>query len=169
LHPPPPRIPSEYPVTYWADVQIGTIGQGLGLKNFGNTCYMNSTIQCLSATVPFARFFTGELFAFFLLYMINRGAFNVCLPKTVGGRALLIWSTRWGPRATLCTHFRVSCTNYGMGRCRISRPFNSACAHPCFTFQFQGLIFALALRLPACCAVWRFRAAGFTRVSELLA
>lgn len=27
----------------------------------GNTCYMNSTIQCLNATVPFARFFLGEL------------------------------------------------------------------------------------------------------------
>lgn len=54
LPPPPPTIPSEYPVTYWADVQIGT----MGLKNLGNTCYMNSTIQCLSATVPFARFFT---------------------------------------------------------------------------------------------------------------
>jgi len=52
--PPPPTIQSEYPVTYWADVQIGT----MGLKNLGNTCYMNSTIQCLSATVPFARFFT---------------------------------------------------------------------------------------------------------------
>jgi ubiquitin carboxyl-terminal hydrolase 8 len=54
--PPPPTIPSDYPVTYWADGQIATIG----LKNLGNTCYMNSTIQCLSATVPFARFFTGE-------------------------------------------------------------------------------------------------------------
>ncbi|ORY88036.1 hypothetical protein BCR35DRAFT_30267 [Leucosporidium creatinivorum] len=28
-----------------------------GLKNLGNTCYMNSTIQCLSATIPFARYF----------------------------------------------------------------------------------------------------------------
>ncbi|KAI0259432.1 hypothetical protein BC834DRAFT_833549 [Gloeopeniophorella convolvens] len=52
--PPVPTIASDWPVTYWADVQIGTTG----LKNLGNTCYMNSTIQCLSATVPFARFFT---------------------------------------------------------------------------------------------------------------
>jgi ubiquitin carboxyl-terminal hydrolase 8 len=54
--PKPPRIPSDYPVTYWFDLQIGTSG----LKNLGNTCYMNAPIQCLSATVPFARFFTGK-------------------------------------------------------------------------------------------------------------
>lgn len=52
----PPRIQSYYPVTYWPDAQIGYSG----LKNLGNTCYMNSTIQRLGATVPFARFFTGK-------------------------------------------------------------------------------------------------------------
>ncbi|KAF8972765.1 hypothetical protein BDZ97DRAFT_1649812 [Flammula alnicola] len=52
--PKPPRIQSDYPVGYWPDTQIGTSG----LKNLGNTCYMNAPIQCLSATVPFARFFT---------------------------------------------------------------------------------------------------------------
>lgn len=51
---PVPRIGSDYPPTYWLDTQIGTSG----LKNLGNTCYMNAPIQCLSATVPFARFFT---------------------------------------------------------------------------------------------------------------
>ncbi|KAL5536690.1 DOA4 [Sanghuangporus sanghuang] len=48
-----PTIDSDYPVLYWPDTQLSTAG----LKNLGNTCYMNSTIQCLSATVPFARFF----------------------------------------------------------------------------------------------------------------
>jgi ubiquitin carboxyl-terminal hydrolase 8 len=38
----------------------GVIGLS-GLKNLGNTCYMNSTIQCLSAAVPFARYFTGTI------------------------------------------------------------------------------------------------------------
>ncbi|KAF8075154.1 ubiquitin carboxyl-terminal hydrolase 4 [Lyophyllum atratum] len=49
-----PRIQSEYPATYWFDAYIGVSG----LQNLGNTCYMNAPIQCLSATVPFARFFT---------------------------------------------------------------------------------------------------------------
>ncbi|KAH6915772.1 ubiquitin carboxyl-terminal hydrolase 4 [Coprinopsis sp. MPI-PUGE-AT-0042] len=55
LNPPdPPKIKSDYPVKYWDDGNIGMSG----LKNLGNTCYMNAPIQCLSATVPFARFFT---------------------------------------------------------------------------------------------------------------
>ena len=54
--PAPPTIKSDYPVVYWSDMQIATSG----LKNLGNTCYMNATIQCLSATVPFSRFFTGK-------------------------------------------------------------------------------------------------------------
>ncbi|KAF9474821.1 cysteine proteinase [Pholiota conissans] len=62
--PKPPRIQSDYAVNYWPDTQIGTSG----LKNLGNTCYMNAPIQCLSATVPFARFFTEGRWKFAVNY-----------------------------------------------------------------------------------------------------
>lgn len=71
--PKPPRINSDYPVTYWADTQIGLSG----LKNLGNTCYMNAPIQCLSATVPFSRFFTGELFFLCGWSLVSRGIDNI--------------------------------------------------------------------------------------------
>lgn len=56
MAPLPPRLKQDYSVVYWYDTQIGTSG----LKNMGNTCYMNAPIQCLSATVPFAQFFTSR-------------------------------------------------------------------------------------------------------------
>jgi ubiquitin carboxyl-terminal hydrolase 8 len=33
-----------------------------GLTNFGVTCYMNATLQCLSATVPLSQFFTDRMY-----------------------------------------------------------------------------------------------------------
>ncbi|KAK2464014.1 hypothetical protein APHAL10511_003958 [Amanita phalloides] len=70
VEPKPPRIESEYPVTYWSDVQVSTSG----LKNLGNTCYMNAPIQCLSATVPFARFFKDGRWKTFINFMNPLGS-----------------------------------------------------------------------------------------------
>jgi ubiquitin carboxyl-terminal hydrolase 8 len=42
----PPRIDKS------SQVRVGMTG----LKNVGNSCYMNSTLQCLSATIPLSRF-----------------------------------------------------------------------------------------------------------------
>ena len=32
----------------------------IGLNNIGATCYMNSTLQCLSQTLPLTQFFLGQ-------------------------------------------------------------------------------------------------------------
>src|SRR5579859_3285848 len=42
--------------------QVGSVSAGMtGLKNLGNTCYMNSVLQCMSATVPLARYFLSSI------------------------------------------------------------------------------------------------------------
>ncbi|KAG2212280.1 hypothetical protein INT47_001639 [Mucor saturninus] len=54
----PPTENRFAPVSGNSFSQIGTVMNGTtGLKNLGNTCFMNSIIQCLSGTVPFARYF----------------------------------------------------------------------------------------------------------------
>ncbi|CAO3601354.1 unnamed protein product [Absidia cylindrospora] len=51
------------PVSDSSFSQLGMVLIGTtGLKNLGNTCYMNSIIQCLSGTIPFARYFISGMF-----------------------------------------------------------------------------------------------------------
>ncbi|KAH8077882.1 cysteine proteinase [Cristinia sonorae] len=106
--PRPPTIPSDYPVVYWSDIRVGTSG----LKNLGNTCYMNSTIQCLSATVPFARFFTDGRWRNAVNMINTEGtkgvlaqAFATILRDMWQGEVQFLSPTTF--RRTLCTYASV--------------------------------------------------------------
>ena len=58
----PYSTPNTNSARFAPQINFGDDAIGLtGLKNLGNTCYMNSTVQCLSATIPFARYFKGAL------------------------------------------------------------------------------------------------------------
>lgn len=98
--PRPPTIPSDYPVFYWLDAQINTAG----LKNLGNTCYMNATIQCLHATVPFARFFIGNVSLHCPWYPIDRTQMD-------GGSQQSIWSILWARKVVWYRHLQTSFTS----------------------------------------------------------
>ncbi|KAI9887730.1 MAG: ubiquitin-specific protease doa4 [Watsoniomyces obsoletus] len=54
--PPPVVPPRPTPSDALSSRPAYQIGR-TGLTNFGNTCYMNATLQCLSATAPLARYF----------------------------------------------------------------------------------------------------------------
>ncbi|RMD44023.1 hypothetical protein DV735_g1051, partial [Chaetothyriales sp. CBS 134920] len=61
-----------------------------GLTNFGVTCYMNSTLQCLSATIPLSGFFTDRRFDNFL--QKNWKGSSGIMPKFYANLIQALWN-----------------------------------------------------------------------------
>lgn len=61
-----------------------------GLTNFGVTCYMNSTIQCLSATIPLSQFFTDRMYEQYI--QANWKGSSGIMPKFYANLIQALWN-----------------------------------------------------------------------------
>ena len=50
-----------------------------GFKNLGNTCYFNSSLQCLFATLPLTKYFLNKEYEKHVKYMIKPDNPNIFL------------------------------------------------------------------------------------------
>lgn len=80
-----------------------------GLINFGSTCYMNATIQCLNATIPLSRLFRTGIYRKYLQRENWKGSKGL-LPDHLANLTLHLWKGDVG--ACRPSTFRVSQTVY---------------------------------------------------------
>uniref|UniRef100_A0A8D8Y6N5 Ubiquitin carboxyl-terminal hydrolase n=1 Tax=Cacopsylla melanoneura TaxID=428564 RepID=A0A8D8Y6N5_9HEMI len=77
------KKPYQDRLSHYSSVAGTNVGPGLtGLKNLGNTCYINSILQCLSNTSPLRAYFESE----FKKSMASYGRNNVTRPGSAGGK-----------------------------------------------------------------------------------
>ncbi|BFZ59662.1 ubiquitin-specific protease doa4 [Saitoella coloradoensis] len=83
-----PRLPSQAPMqtvarqrmsSYSGDTNYGTTG----LKNLGNSCFMNCILQCVSGTTPFTRYFYNGSY---------KNHISKTNPLGTGGQVVSAWS-----------------------------------------------------------------------------
>lgn len=76
-----------------------------GLTNFGVTCYMNATVQCLSATVPLSQFFTDRMYENYV--QSNWKGSSGIMPKLYANLMQALWNDDCG--GIKPTSFRKFC------------------------------------------------------------
>ncbi|KAI8639614.1 hypothetical protein BD408DRAFT_434945 [Parasitella parasitica] len=72
---------------------VVTVG-ATGLTNLGNTCYINSIVQCLSGTIPLARYFTSGVFKQHVNKANEKGTRGV-LVESFAGLVRSMWSENY--------------------------------------------------------------------------
>ena len=66
-----------------------------GLINFGVTCYMNATIQCLTATIPLSQFFLDERWRSFCQKANWKGS-KAVMPQVFASLVRSLWNGQFG-------------------------------------------------------------------------